>query len=600
MSFRTILYLFVLLVVCTAKLKAQHPHSLSDKSFDELYEQSKALFAQKDTQKALLYFEAYKQKAVRENNTERLVNIYRSMAIWQTALEQKIAYADSAIHIARTTNNDEFIGNALYTKGVVYYKYNDWNKTLDYYLLADNHISKTGNEYSKNKLKYAVFQAKYTLGDYDEALSIIQECVAYFEQYDDNNHRKGYLSSLHSLGLCLNRMERYKECSEVNRKGSEKAAEFDLNEMQYSFSSSEGINQYDLDNYQQALEHFECSLPFFIDSGNTKQQAVISFFMGKSYMGLNKNKQAVTCFEKVDSLFAETGYLRDDMAENYVFLIDNAKKQRNPEKELYYTNRLLEADKLLYNQYKDIAVTIHKKYDTKKLQESKASLEKLLGQKTAANEWLTLSLLIAFTGILLLSARYIYYRKRFKKLYRQFTDSLSDPAQNTVATGNPSERVPVSRQQEIKENVIHRVLKGLIRFESNKGFTKQNLTLIKLAESLNTNPKYLSKIITEHKQKDYSQYINDLRINHLKELLKTKKYLEYKIEALAKEIGFGSAKCFNTAFYKATGMKFSDFFNEYRKDHKEKHYSLSESENQSYADSDVMVSGLNFKTDIST
>lgn len=582
MSFRIILYLFVLFAVHTSKLKAQHLDLLSDKSFDELYKQSKTLFTQKETQKALLYFEAYKQKAIRENNTERLVNIYRSMANWQTALEQKIIYADSAIRIARIAKNDELIGNTLYTKGVVYYKYNDWNKTLEYYLLADNHISKTNNEYSQNKLKYAVFQAKYTLGDYDEALPIIRECVAYFGQYNDDNHRKGYLNSLHSLGLCLNRMGNYRECSEVNRKGSKKAVEFAINEMEYSFRSSEGINQYDLGNYKQALQLLEYSLPFFMSSGNTKQQTVISFFMGKSYMRLNKSEQATACFEKVDSLFLKTGYLRDDMTENYVFLIDNAKKQNNKEKELYYTNRLLEADKLLYNQYKDIAVTIHKKYDTKKLQESKASLEKLLGQKTADNEWLTLSLFIAFIGILLLSMRYVYYRKKFKKLYRQFVGSLPDPTQNTITAVNPADYAPVGYQQEIKEDVILRVLKRLERFENNKGFVKQDLTLSKLAQILKTNTKYLSKIIIEYKHKEYPQYINDLRFNYLKELLKIKKHLEYTIEALAKEIGFGSVKSFNTAFYKTTGMKFSDFLKEYRKDKKENPYSPFELKNESY------------------
>src|SRR5690606_12163978 len=130
-------------------------------------------------------------------------------------------------------------------------------------------------------------------------------------------------------------------------------------------------------------------------SENTNQEAVLQFFIGKNYMELNKEQEAIAHFEKVDSLFSETGYLRDDMVENYVFLINNAQKQNNLKKELYYTNRLLEADRLLHTQYKDIAVTVHKKYDTQKLQESKAAILKLLGQKSKSNQWLSWSLFTA-------------------------------------------------------------------------------------------------------------------------------------------------------------------------------------------------------------
>ncbi len=574
MAFRNTFYLLILFVVSVPQTRSQTIDSLTSLSFDELYKVSKNLFAQKDTQKALLYFEAYKQKAIREQNAERLVNGYRSMSNWQKSLELKLIYADSAISVAQTTHNNELIGNALYTKGVAYYTDNNWNQTLELYLLADSYISKSNDEYSKNKLKYAIFQAQYTLGNYEDAYALIQDCVTYFGQYDDNNHKNGYLNSLHSLGLCLNRMGEYNECSKVNVIGVEKAEKWGLSEMDYSFKSSEGINQYHLQNYEHALELLQYTLPYFINSGNTKQEAVIRFFIGKSYMEMNKEAQAMINFEKVDSLFSATGYLRDDMAENYVFLIDNAKKQNNLKKELDYTNRLLEADRLLHVQYKNIAVTVHKKYDTQKLQESKAAILKLLGQKTKNNQWLSWSLLTAFLCIVLLSIRYVYYKKKFKKLYRQFIEKCQNEIQ-IIPEANYS-------QPEIKQDVAERILKKLEQFEVNKGFIKQNLTLSKLAASLKTNPKYLSKVIVDYKQKEYTQYINDLRINYLIELLKSKKHLNYTIEALAGEIGFNSAKGFNAVFYKVTGMKFSNFLAEFRKETKEDSYVLHKIKNPDY------------------
>src|SRR5690606_11850512 len=158
-------------------------------------------------------------------------------------------------------------------------------------------------------------------------------------------------------------------------------------------------------------------------------------------------------------------------------------------KELDYTNRLLEADRLLHTQYKDIAVTVHKKYDTQKLQESKAAILKLLGQKTKSNQWLSWSLFTAFLCIVLVTVRYVYYKRKFKKLYHQFKEKYQNEIQNVAVVS--------CSQTEIKQEVADRILKKLEQFESNKGFVKQNLTLSKLAESLKTNPKYLSKVIMD-------------------------------------------------------------------------------------------------------
>lgn len=579
MAFRITLYMLFVVALCIAKTKENHPDQLSEMSFDELYKQAKMYKQQNDSLKARVYFGAFKQKAIREKNDQRLVNGYRSMAIWEENLTQKLAYADSAIYIAKKTNNDEFIGNALYTKGVVYYKHNNWEETLHYYLLADDYISKTTNDYLKYKIKYSIATTQYTLGYYDEALLMAEQCIGYFQKHQDRNHRLGYLNSLHFKALCLNRLENYQASSKVNQFGLQKAKEFDLDDVNYSFTCLEGMNQYGLANYQQALELLEFTLPFFESSNNTKQQSVINFYIGKSYLALNQNNHAISRFKKVDSIFVQTGYLRDDMTESYLFLIANAQQQGDIQKELNYTNRLLEADQLLHNQYKNIAVAIHKEYDTKKLLESKANLEQLLVQNKAKNTWLSIALMAALIGMSLLTIRYVYYRKKFKKLYKQFINQLPKTVPNSAEL-HILEATPEVVQQEIKEDVVEKILKGLQRFEAAKGFAKHNLTLSKLADTLKTNPKYLSRIIAEHKNKEYSQYINDLRIDYLMKLLETKKYREYTIEALAKEIGYNSSKGFNAVFYKTTGMKFSNFLKEFRKDYKERPFSLSKVENQ--------------------
>jgi AraC-like DNA-binding protein len=559
--------IFMIQLVCVASLSAQSSGVLPTQNFEELGQKIESLFKQKDTVKALKYFRMYTQKARAEQNIEELVYIYRSMAIWQSALDVKLQYADSAIAIAQNSKNNELIGSAIYTKGVSYYKYNDWDKSLEHYLLSDEYIRLTDNKYLEHKIKYAIGQAAYRLGDYQQALNNTEACVVYFATQNDEKHQKGYLSSLQLLGILHNRLGNYQKCSEINELGLKKAKEYAESKMEIRFINSEAINKYHLGFYRESIEALQTYLPDFIQQENDIQQMLSWFFMGKNYIALGENSKAIPCFEKVDALFAQYGYLRDDMAENYYYLIEDAQQKGDLKRELYYTNRLIEAEKLLSQQYKNIAVRI-KKYDTQNLLASKERVENALIQKEARNKWLIVLVSMITIGLLFVAIRHIRYKRKFEVLYKQFIEAQKErnkPALEPVLSV-ATETEPSPSTLEIKEEVINKILKKLEQFEANKEFIKDDLTMAKLAKTMKTNVKYLSRVIQDYKQKDYIRYINDLRIDYLTEMLQSQKYLNYSIEGYAKELGFSSAKGFNRAFEESTGMKFSYFLKKYQKE----------------------------------
>jgi AraC-like DNA-binding protein len=563
--------LFLIQLLCVTSLSAQSAGELPTQNFEELSQQIELLFKQKDTVKALEYFRIYTKKARAERNIEELVYVYRSMAVWQSALDIKLQYADSAIVIAQHSKNNELIGSAIYTKGVVYYKYNDWDKTLEHYLLADKYINQTTNKYLEHKIKYAIGQAAYRLGDYQQALNNIDACVTYFATQNDEKHQKGYMHSLQLLGILHNRLGNYNQCTEINTLGFQKAKEFSLSEMVIKFINSEAINKYSLGLYQESLEELQKYLPDFIKEENNIQHILSLFFIGKNYIALGANQKAIPYFEKVDALFAQYGYLRDDMAENYYYLIEDAQQKKDLKRELYYTNRLIEAEKLLSQQYKNIAVRI-KKYDTQNLLTSKERIENELIQKQARNKWLLVLISVISGCMVVLVVRYIRNKRKFEVLYKQFMEAQK---QRNHIPSNENEPVEViikpTSNSELKEEVVLRILKRLEQFEAHKEFLKDDLTMAKLAKSIKTNVKYLSRVIQDYKQKDYVRYINELRVNYLTDLLKSPKYQNYSIEGYAKELGFSSAKGFNKAFAETTGMKFSDFLKKFHKEEFE-HY----------------------------
>lgn len=81
-----------------------------------------------------------------------------------------------------------------------------------------------------------------------------------------------------------------------------------------------------------------------------------------------------------------------------------------------------------------------------------------------------------------------------------------------------------------------------------------------MAEELNVGTSELSRIINQHKGVNFSKYLSTLRIKYITDkLFSDKKYLEYKVEALALECGIASRQNFSDLFTEINGMRPKDF-----------------------------------------
>ena len=95
--------------------------------------------------------------------------------------------------------------------------------------------------------------------------------------------------------------------------------------------------------------------------------------------------------------------------------------------------------------------------------------------------------------------------------------------------------------------------------QKEKLFLDPQLTLNKLAKTLDISPNHLSQLINTHYQRSYSDYINDLRVEEVKRRLKQDVGQSKTINSLAFDSGFNSISSFYTVFKKHTGMTPSEF-----------------------------------------
>lgn len=88
--------------------------------------------------------------------------------------------------------------------------------------------------------------------------------------------------------------------------------------------------------------------------------------------------------------------------------------------------------------------------------------------------------------------------------------------------------------------------------ENDAIYLDQDLSLTKLSQLVGTNSKYLSYLINQEFDSNFSSFVNSYRIEHAKKLLRDPDNDIYTIKTIAEMTGFKSKSSFNSAFKKIT------------------------------------------------
>ena len=314
--------------VAAQKATYKIPDSLRTKDYDYLEERSYQV--SKDSAAAAIYLNAYIRKPKSDKNGKELVNGYQNF-LHQSSDKLSLIYADSMIYAAKKTNDNALIGSAYLSKGIVYYGQKKQNNALDNYIIANKFISKTNDEYLIYKVKYNIAQIKYYLKFYEEAISLLKECILYFKE----ENARPYLNSLHSLGVCYNKIGNYGLCSETNAIGISECKRLDNTAMIPYFMHSEGINEYFKKNFALAIDIIKPSLKEIIQNKDFANESVGNFYIGKSYWALDKPERAIPYFQKVDQTFNAKQYIRPDLKEVYELLLKYYRTTANSKAQYY-------------------------------------------------------------------------------------------------------------------------------------------------------------------------------------------------------------------------------------------------------------------------
>ena len=492
------------------------------------------------TPKVWVYLNRYLQKAKAERNWEEAVSAYNEM-MHECSPELRQIYADSMITIARQSGSNDLIGASYLSKGVAYYQKKQHQLALDNYVIANRYLVGTKDRYLIHKVKYSIAQIKYYLGYYHEAISLFTECVDYYK----NREVLPYLYSVHALSLCYTYTGDLEKAKELNAISLSECKRLGVKSMLPYIDMAQGISYFKMGKYSSAVESLNYSLSPIALQNDFANEAVINFYMGKSFYAMGNKPRAVACFLKVDDAFVRYKYIRPDLREAYEFLIPYFQEIKKPNDELKYIKRLLKADSILNTQFSYLVKKVHKEYDTRELLNEKERIESDLERAQCYGYlYISLAVILAATVIYLINRQL-----KLKKLHRQrFEDLLIEsPKKKDTQTASFPEVL------DINPAIVESIRNKLIDFENKRGYLKKELTANKLAEQFTTNYKYLSLVIRHDHQKSFVNYINDLRIDYLVERMKNEPTIRrYNHAGLASECGFSTAQHFVTAFKKRT------------------------------------------------
>lgn len=239
----------------------------------------------------------------------------------------------------------------------------------------------------------------------------------------------------------------------------------------------------------------------------------------------------------------------DERIKSFTVLSSSYEKLHKTELQLEYTNK--------YSKLSDSLNLVEKKTHEKQLKQAVKEADRNNKQKQQhflRNAYLIGILVIAvFTGALLFLRR----KTKFNRAVANNGTKRTDPAVVKIQSDEKKEGTGIFT---ISDETVNTLLRKLEKFEQSEKFLKNELNLTWLANHLNTNPKYLSEVINRFKGKNFSNYINHLRISYIVAKIKENAaYREYKISYLAQECGYASSQVFVIAFKKETGVPPSTF-----------------------------------------
>jgi len=112
----------------------------------------------------------------------------------------------------------------------------------------------------------------------------------------------------------------------------------------------------------------------------------------------------------------------------------------------------------------------------------------------------------------------------------------------------------------LKKEESEKYLQSLLEYmKEDSPYINGKLSLKQVAQKMDISTNYLSQVINENLKKNFFDFVNEYRVNLVKQKMKDPTNSQYTLLALAYDCGFNSKSSFNVIFKKNTGLTPSEY-----------------------------------------
>ena len=322
------------------------------------------------------------------------------------------------------------------------------------------------------------------------------------------------------------------------------------------------LEQHDFDKAKQAFLEAKKQL----DPYNTEEYPLYGYIysgLGKIAIENNEPREVVEDYYRKALAIAESSFNVNLKRALYESIVDFFRKEENWEKYGEYS------EKLKLEQAKTVAY----KNETINQLFTEVKEEKLLFQESN-KFYLTFSLILLSVSLLIVlvfcRARQLKYKKKYVKALAYYDLQIAEKNQikgvlekqiNDFEQVKPKQGGGAKKEEfKIPDETKDRIMGKIQEFEDKLLYLEPSLSISFLASFCDTNIRYISIILKDKEEQDFSSYINSLRVYYIiKKLKEEKEYRNYKISYLAEEAGFSSHSKFSSVFKQIVGLSPSEF-----------------------------------------
>jgi len=468
--------------------------------------------------------------------------------------DESISFFDKARTIAVALKNDSLVGIIDIRKGHSFLLSGKNEKALEAYYSALGIAEKTLNLDQQVRANSGLILVLKRMNQLDKAYAIALKILNSINKtsYSNTKTHADILTTISDIYLAL---ERYQEVLSFAEKGIEISEFLEYKEGLIDFYIKKGMICYYEQKYENAytyffkaqdiLEKHETSNAFFPFIN-------INYFLASCYYEQGKFDDAIIVLKKTTESLKEEDLIKPLVVQSYLLLANCYGEQKDYEKALYYNNEYLRIHKEFQENRDEIVNFIYKK-DAEKL-EKKINILKEKNEASEQNKKLVIG---AFLLLLMLLLFIVFnYKKKQNDNKKIFDDLMTKVSQlETQKTLSVDNNKKTNKELTIDDEKVGKILKRLNKLENEEYFLRLDCNLRDVAKKVKTNHTYLSKIIHTHKEKNFTDYINDLRIEYVvKRLKEDRVFRSFSIKSIANEIGYKSDYSFTKHFKAKTGL----------------------------------------------